>query len=526
VKKNIIHFLILITLVLFGLYNRLLYLKNEESGLLNLNIRGSFSNITASTSGELLAGDTVTGIFHSKYPNLGIISIRFFNMNRDSRDTLLFRVKEEGQSKWFYEALYKTDQFQPHKLFPFGFPVIKDSAGRYYIFEIKSLYGETGDGILVDYQTPVFMARSQFTKRELTDDNKTMRYFIFNKIINIFSGSEVISNSIFYFLPSLLYIVYLCTVGISYQFLSLLTMSMVFYDIFYLKKQIFINYIATMLLWFLASLRFKISFKVSIFISIGILILIPASLTIDSNIYTEKTAIWVNLFLLSAILQHIFEVLRKDKDTLSAKQFFKNILNIKFEPIFVAPKKRSPVAKFVFFILSTVLLGLAFFNIFNKLPMFKSFYPKHYVVVFTSHLVLPQIILILSLFVLFLATKKYFKNVFFAGMVLSLIFFIGSRKIVKNSLWFEKSSRIISVTPSKISEAWTDVVITGKNFRNIPFVGKIQIDGTEQGQYMVYWSDEKIVFRTSPDLTRSGDVQVIPLNRTPSNKVPFVYSYK
>ena len=75
------------------------------------------------------------------------------------------------------------------------------------------------------------------------------------------------------------------------------------------------------------------------------------------------------------------------------------------------------------------------------------------------------------------------------------------------------------------NEAWTDVVIYGKNFRNIPFVGKLYIGDIEQGEYMIYWSDEKIVFRTSPDLTRSGQVKVAPLDRGPSNTVLFKYLF-
>lgn len=524
-KKLVTHTIILSILVFLGIYNRLLYLKNEDFSLLNLNVRGTFSNITASTSGELMAGNTVTGTFHSKFPNLGIISVRFFNMDRDSRDTLLFRVKEVGQSEWFYEALYKTDQFQPHELFPFGFPVIKNSVDKYYTFEIKSLYGEVGNGILVDYQAPVFLAKSQFKKRELEGDPDLMKYFIFNKVTNMFGGSKSSPATIFYFLPLLIYIVYLASLGVSYQFLSLLTIILVFYDILFLKEQFFINYLAIFFLWILTSFRFKISSNVSVFLAIAMLISIPLLMLSDGMVIAEKTAAWVSLFLLSSILQKIREVISGSTDALSVKRFVKDILNIKFEPVIIHPKKRPYVAKFIFLTSALVLLATSFNNILNKLSIYRSFYSQNYVMRFLGYMVVPQVLLILFTLIIFLLTKRYFKNTFFFFLIFSLIFFFFSKKMTSLMLKFENTTKIVTVTPNVVNEVWTDVVISGKNFRNMPFVGRIMIDGIEQGEYLVYWSDEKIIFRTSPDLTKSGQLQVIPLDKTPSNRVPFTYTF-
>ena len=128
------YILLPIFLCLIGVILLFNFLVEGEYGFTNLDVRGSQINTTTSLSGELLMGDIVKGSFHSLYDNLGIVSVRFYNQDRDSKDTLIFRLKEEGNQDWYYQAEYKTDQFLPHKLFPFGFPIINNSTNKNYLF--------------------------------------------------------------------------------------------------------------------------------------------------------------------------------------------------------------------------------------------------------------------------------------------------------------------------------------------------------------------------------------------------------
>jgi len=91
---------------------------------------------------------------------------------------------------------------------------------------------------------------------------------------------------------------------------------------------------------------------------------------------------------------------------------------------------------------------------------------------------------------------------------------------------FKDLPRIFSINPVTVTEAWTDVVIMGKNFRDIPFQGKVFIDGVEQGEYLVSWSDSKIIFRTNPKITKSGKLKVSPVDRPFTNELQFNYNYK
>ena len=149
-RPTVQYILLPILLVAYALWNLYFHLHSTTFGLLTLDVQGEFTNYDSTKFEELHRGDIISGNFHSLYNNLGLVSVRFFNNNRDSDDTLLFRIKELGHEGWYYEAKYKTDQFQPHELFPFGFPPITDSDNKYYVFEIESLRGATGSGILID----------------------------------------------------------------------------------------------------------------------------------------------------------------------------------------------------------------------------------------------------------------------------------------------------------------------------------------------------------------------------------------
>lgn len=523
--KFIRNFLIILLLLFLGFYNRFQFLKAEDFGILNLNVRGAFSDLTASTSGELLAGNIVTGRFHTDFPNLGIVSVRFFNNNRDSDDVLLFRLKEEGENGWYYEARYKTDQFQPHKLFPFGFPVIRDSAGKKYIFEIESLYGEINKGILIDYQKPVFIAKSQFTRQGLLDNPNLLRYFLPNKLINIIWSSDAGIYSFLLFMPLLLYFVYLLLSRFSYQLLSSLVFGLVIYDIFYLKEYYLMYYISVFLLWILTKNRYNLVPGISILLAIGGLALVPVLHITNGDQYLEKVALWSNIFILSAVFQHLFQLILRPKLLLSLYSFVRRFPVLEYYGRLVPYKKIQLLSGTFFLCSASILFILTLRNIISKMTIFKDFYPESYLLKYTGNLLAPILIIFVCLVAIFHFSRKLVKKAFSTIFILSLSFFLISGRIVSHSISFENTSRIISVNPSEVKEAWTDIVLEGKNFRDVPFVGKILIDGVEQGEYIVYWSDEKIIFRTSPELTKTGWIQVVPQDRPPSNKVPFTYTY-
>ena len=577
--KKYRQYLLLAILLILGVYSLIGYLRAGEFGLTNLDVR-DLDTLTASRASEFLKGDTFVGTFRSKYTNLGIISLRFYNENRDSEDTLVFRLREKDASDWIYTAKYETNQFQPHKHFPFGFPIIPNSDNREYEFQLESLRGATGSGILIDYSNqPIFIAKSSYTKGNLLSNGGNLLYFIKNKIVNVFGDPEIRFNIFLFFLPLALYLVFIIFEGVSFHYFTLSVLLLVLYDIFWLLKFYDFFYFGVVLYWWLVLRRDNIESQISTILSISLLVVVTVLTVFIQNDFAEKTAIWSYLFFCITAIQQIFAVKSNKTKVVTIASFvtvrpffrvnngvwFKKITKIynwisqynlktinmlsarvliqslprQYEEISPwlqqVPALIKRVCVLLLSALAVLLLALylgyviiypPIFGMIESLAKFAAFYPSDYINRYLVSIMLPDTILVVSL--IYLVIKL--KNTFFSSKWLIVIPFIilnlVTGRIISNAIKFESQPRIISVSPSMTGEAWTDVVVSGKNFRNLPFVGKIYIGNVEQGEYLVLWSDEKIIFRTSPKLSVSGDVWVAPLGREPSNKVPFLYTFK
>lgn len=131
---------------------------------------------------ELLKGEIVTGNFQAVSNFLGIVSVRFQTFSRINSESLTFRLKQKEDVNWYYSKIYKTDQFQNNQFFTFGFPIISDSAGKEYLFEIESENGRTGDGVTVSTEEPVLELQYKYDRSELFNDLRVLLPFIINKI--------------------------------------------------------------------------------------------------------------------------------------------------------------------------------------------------------------------------------------------------------------------------------------------------------------------------------------------------------
>jgi hypothetical protein len=145
--------------------------------------KAAYSNVS---SGELLKGQKLQGTFTANDNYLGQVSVRFYNFDRINPDSVIFRIKEQGQNNWYYQGTYKTDQFQPDMLFPFGFPVINNSKGKTYSFEVESLNGLPEHSIGISTVAPLGATLYQYPKKLLLSSPRTfVKFFVNNKIKKI-----------------------------------------------------------------------------------------------------------------------------------------------------------------------------------------------------------------------------------------------------------------------------------------------------------------------------------------------------
>jgi len=308
-------------LFVFGCLVLLFKLNEQGNQLLSLEKPGSSKELISTRSGELVKGDIIHGKIVSQYPNLGQITVRFNNNFHDSEDTVLFRIKEEGSLDWYYQVNIKTDQFQPHALFPFGFPEIKDSSGKTYIFEIESLNGQQGRGVSLDSQQPQFTAKSVFTKRELLSNKQLSIYFIYHKILSLRHYPSLILFS-FYPFVFLLFLYYfpnkiqfystltsklVSTTIIKHHLFSILIILMILFSIVFTGRIEDINIILILGTYLLYSNKYKYESRIALFYSVCLLVLALTLLILGQQSSANSSSVWAYMFLWVYLIQQIGE---------------------------------------------------------------------------------------------------------------------------------------------------------------------------------------------------------------------------
>ena len=523
--RNLSYYFILpVFLFIVGTTNLVNYLKTSEFGVLNLDVRGNLDQIVSTRFGELLKGDIVSGKFYSSYPNLGIVSMRFYNQNRDSDDTLAFRIKEEGQEQWYYEAKYKTDQFLPHKLFPFGFPVINDSNGKNYVFQIESLRGATGSGILIDSQPPVFLAKSTYQKADLVNDKRLLLYFLSNKLLNISGDQDILLNNILFFLPLVYYVIFILSKGIGFQFLTSLALVVVFYDIFWLKESYDWLFISQLFFWGLISHRFRFESRITAILALGFLIMTPIMLIFNQDTLAEKAAVWAYLFLCVTVIQQIYELKKRPKNLLNLEKLRKNIFKFKLDQSNKVARLIYLTHKPIIILFTIYLLFWSGQKVYETSRIYQLFFPMDYFAKYMTGIIFPHTILLSGFVFIILKLKKHLNTQLFLALFLSLLFYSSSAKMITKSTVFKNYPTIFFVAPNNVIEAWADITIYGQNFGDKPFGGKVLIGGKEQR--IIDWADTKIIFRTDPNTLKSGMLEVVTNRSGTSNKYRFNYLFK
>lgn len=130
---------------------------------------------------EILKDEVLLGEFQASENYLGQISVRFYNFDRINKDDVDFKLSDQS-GNIIYEHVYKTDQFMPNDLFPFGFPVVEGSRGRTYRFEIKSINGRPEDAVTLSRQEPLVTTSYQYPKKLLIKNPKLASEFLIKKI--------------------------------------------------------------------------------------------------------------------------------------------------------------------------------------------------------------------------------------------------------------------------------------------------------------------------------------------------------
>lgn len=292
--------------------------------------------LTSFKTGELFQGEKIMGKFVASEDFLGIVGFRFWTFYRLNDDYMIYRIKEQGQDKWYYEnSFYKADQFQPDGYFTFGFPPISDSKGKTYVFEIESLQGRPGIAVGVSKIDPVFISKYKYPKEKVLSSSKEFVLFIFLKLLNLFKKVAFTASSFIYLLPTLIYSVNffpsykkfmqkiknrMFKIAIfGYTFLFLLhseTLSIVLIivgtllDTFFVKKGD-MTVILLLFLWFTAARLFRLKENFFLFGSFCFYALSAIFYYLDKTQISERAGAWALLSLFLVVGLILFPVKKK-----------------------------------------------------------------------------------------------------------------------------------------------------------------------------------------------------------------------
>ncbi len=170
------------------------------------------SAIQSSTDSFLYKSQKIKGQFTASEDHVGLVILgfeQFVKPEYASEDVLVFRIREFGSTGWLHEYTVRSGALERQLQYPFGFPVIGDSDGKRYEFEIESLNGNEQNAIRLDRRSPLFMVGYQFQKSDLMANTNTLIHFLFAKIVSSFTNPIFLLRSTLYLLPLIIYILWL-----------------------------------------------------------------------------------------------------------------------------------------------------------------------------------------------------------------------------------------------------------------------------------------------------------------------------
>jgi SAM-dependent methyltransferase len=307
----IVKFFIPCALLLFWFVGALLF--NNQISFSVLTYRHPTNAIRSSMVDQLYKGKKIAGSFTAKENHLGIVMLTFEHFVKPDfvgEDILAFRIREKGSPTWFYENSYRSGSLEHQLQYPFGFPVVEESKGKTYEFEIESLNGSARNAIQLNKRSPLLMTGYQFLKKDLMVSKKTLINFLLAKIGTSFTNPDFLLRSTLYLVPFIVYILavifYRQFIGVaayvSYGLVTLMILDTVFLQEVYLGVILVIN-----ALWitciYVRVITSKTSFSIAGF---ALLIALPAMVFGQSEMI-NKLCIWMYCMLVIGTLQAIVE---------------------------------------------------------------------------------------------------------------------------------------------------------------------------------------------------------------------------
>ncbi len=286
----------------------------------------------------LLENQKITGEFVASENNLGIVAMRFQLRSRipfAQEDNLVFRLKEKGDKDWYYTGEYKSGLTYDVPFLPFGFPIIAESRGKVYQFELESLKGNPKNALILSRQYPQLQSKYVADLGVIkADPIEAIEYFR-QKYIGSFDNPSVVFSAVVYALPLLFYLAFISGLidklikrfpqqfrwieerfkllksnDSALFFLSILLVFIVL-DIFLIQILNDSIYIVVVVMWLIICSVLKEKERLTFVVGLSLLATTVISNTSGHEAIAEKSAAWAFMFFVTGTVQIMIE-LRKD----------------------------------------------------------------------------------------------------------------------------------------------------------------------------------------------------------------------
>lgn len=314
IRKSI--FLGILTFILIGFWFISALLFNNKLSFSVILHKEAQVAVKQITSEKLHKGDKIKGEFRAKENYLGLILLKFDNyvkQDYNSEDTLIFKIRQKGDSDWYFTNKYKSGILVDNSLFPFGFPVINESKDKIYVFEVESLSGNDKNSVGINKDNPILITGYQFPRNEIFSSNNTTSNYLIKKTIYSFTNTDFLLSSVVFLLPLIIFfLIYVMTYywkrikHIGQVTLGILIVF-ILSDIFIIKD-VYLGILMSLILgWIYILVKLKISSKINFIIALILILFWALLILFNINEFQNKINIWVYTFLAIGIGHAVFE---------------------------------------------------------------------------------------------------------------------------------------------------------------------------------------------------------------------------
>lgn len=374
--------------------------------------------------------------------------------------------------------------------------------------------------------------------------------YIIAKISQILDNPETHTAIVLSVLPVIVFLIWLpFSPYFEIPILSVLTLLLL--DLFFFRGGYAFIYTGAAITWLFVSIYLGISGLAGIVVSLPLLSLSLIAYLTNISFYSDLLASWSYFFLFCGLISIAFEKLhlvrvRVGVDALFWGLFDFSFINTTFNDWFystillikpaqaeaaywfmIAKETTDKIIRFLislpFIAASVIFIKRIFESLISTARLYQDFYPDSASGKFIFSTVIYIFPIILLTLILITVLGKTYRQIVMVSCTLSLITFLTINRIIDITTPFRNEVFIKRVTPSSTTEAWVDINVIGINFKDNPFIGKIEVAGIQHR--VIKWTDKIIIFRTDPMTTESGPIKVFSLNGKSSNQVNFEYFF-